>query len=207
MYLNLLYTSALISRHSDLHSTPVSLGLKDASSTRDSYNDEAVQGLTFLSDKLIREYPVTNFIEDAYGFRPSDLVIPANGYTLNWRAARNYIGGKYSKGGERSAYKPLMTLLQHLMKQVRTAMKDSSASHDTGIKIVNTSNMGLKGYVAEFKPDFIWSWSVQGMEQQWIVTGLSGELKKSAGGRKDEFLPTSTIAIDLKQIAPVRIVV
>ena len=134
---------------------------------------------TLLRDKVIREYPVVDFVDTAWEFQKSSLKVPPGGFVLNKAIVDEYIERKYNKqlftSVERTAYEPLTQLFKDIIQQLAAA----GNLHTTDISIVNMRDRYVQGHFANFRPDFVWSWSEDGAKQSWALTALSGDLKKT----------------------------
>ena len=154
---------------------------------------------TTLSDQAVWECPVTDFIEDVYGFKAENLRSPTKGYSLSWVDAVDYGNGQRSKSGERSADKPLERLLSDLMKQIRGAMTENTSAIDTDLQLVNVIDECLAGRFDESKPDFIWGWTLGNLTERCVVAAVVGVLEKTCIKKK-----ITKKKIDLDKIAQVR---
>ena len=59
---------------------------------------------------MFHDYPITDCIDDVYGFKIKYLKSRSEGYTLNRGDDTDYSAGQYSRKGERSAHEPLLNL-------------------------------------------------------------------------------------------------
>ncbi|THH31233.1 hypothetical protein EUX98_g2943 [Antrodiella citrinella] len=162
--------------------TPVVLSMGSTEVNKDgANNNDAVKAYlqVLLGDKISRDYPVVDFIQAVFGFGQEDLRVPDGGFKLKKMAVDEYIEGRYSKNTsvERSAYEPLMDVFEDIIEQIQEA--SGNVSYGTKVSIVNMRDRIVQGLFANFKPDFIWSWLAEKETQSWLVTALSGELKKS----------------------------
>ena len=153
---------------------------------------------------MIRNYPPADFIEAVWGFSRDALKPPSTGYSFPKDSLEKYEEGAYKKYGvsvERTAYAPLLAILQHLVTQIRSGMKVDPRFVCNNLSIIaNTKDKTVGGRFAGLKPDFLLSWILQTPsgdvdKLQWLIAGMVGELKKKPR--------THSVPLDLKiDIAP-----
>ena len=166
----------------EVDSTPVNPSMDSMERNNDGTNkDGAIKGYlqTLLREKVIREYPVVDFVDTVWRFQVSDLKVPLCGFVLKKQFVDEYIERKYNKelftSMERTAYDPLVLLFKDIIKQLGDAGNRSA----TNVSIVNMQDRYVHGHFANFRPDFVWSWSNDNAKQSWALSALSGDLKKT----------------------------
>ncbi|THH26697.1 hypothetical protein EUX98_g7490 [Antrodiella citrinella] len=154
-----------------------------------------------LANKVVRDYPVADFISAVFGITKDDLKRRSAGYSLPEEDCKEYNTGSYLKNSshERSAYAPLTNIFNDLGDQLKRNVK---GHHMNGSDIINMLDRQAFGDFAKFKPDFLTSWIDFKLKQKWKATGTSGELKKKKKVRKD--LEGHDYTIDLDRVPEIK---
>ncbi|THH31246.1 hypothetical protein EUX98_g2951 [Antrodiella citrinella] len=153
-----------------------------------------------LSGKVIRGYPVVDFISAVYGFKKEDLLkdAPPLGYNLPRHLCHEYSRGTYTKHSrtedQRSAYVAVLDLLDNLAAQLDTGFRKGRGSTGTpSLDLRGVVDEDIHGQFSNFHPDFM-SCLSGSYSQLWQAGGHIGELKKDPREKRQP--PVTRIDLD-----------
>lgn len=144
---------------------------------------------TLLADKLIRGYPIVDFIHDVYGVTKEHLAqqAPSQGYYLPQNFFKQYIGGKYSKldqDAEICAHKLLLDIFEDTGRQLKDRVRAPSDMTSNACKLVNMQDRAVEENITKLHPDFL---NNPEQKQKWKAGGHGGELVKDLEEKKMAF--------------------
>ncbi|THH12976.1 hypothetical protein EUX98_g9771, partial [Antrodiella citrinella] len=168
-------------------------------------NDGAGAELSrLLNNKVVYDYPVPDFISAVFGISKDDLKVPAHGLFLSEEDCEIYNVAGYAshRRDERSAYGPLMNILESLGGQLEGNVKDRRLN-DSDMKDYRVFTSGDFG---KHKPELLASWVDWNskLKRTWRAAAIVGELKKSKTSSKN--MKGHTCEIHLDRIPKLRYV-
>lgn len=165
---------------------------------------------SLLSDKVIRGYPVADFIYAVWGVRKEDLKLRKGDLfpRLDRSPYHEYIYSTYTTksnegAGERKAYWPLFNIFTNIYNAVQFKEASRNAAAACAPRLVNMKDNVVRSSFAAYKPDFLWTWREADVTQDWLPVAGSGELKKYDQGMKESNPNDRDLAIDMSQVPEV----
>ncbi|KAH8082007.1 hypothetical protein BXZ70DRAFT_1012361 [Cristinia sonorae] len=162
------------------HSTEGTSHNESCGGNRDDEVNSYYMQAALLGDKITRGYPVADFIYAVWGFQKDQLRVSSRGYyTMDEDAMKDYLVGTHNSSAEKSAYRSLHRVIDHLVNQVRDAhdiqATISLVSPDANHYVASSfATSGCKPWA-----DFTFSWLHRvNLDQTWSQAALFGELKK-----------------------------